>query len=210
MYIPRGLMQALAVVRLLLVFVHLLAFAAALGCVLREDVKLLSRQPIDPASLRSAARLVCSALAVLWVSGLALIVLDTGGDVSRVAGNPKLLAKLSVVSVLTLNGVALHCLAFPALCGKVRHGRHTATTAALLGAISAASWFAATFLGIVRQQARGFDYADFMLGYGAMIAVAIAFGLTVVRPRMRRKLDRAEPWYEGPVAHARGDVPRFR
>ncbi|MCC6534333.1 MAG: hypothetical protein IT531_17415 [Burkholderiales bacterium] len=50
-------MQAFAIARLLLVFIHLVAFAVALGCVLREDAKLLSHQPLDRDSLRTAARL---------------------------------------------------------------------------------------------------------------------------------------------------------
>jgi len=105
-------MQTFVVVRLLLLFAHVMAFAVALGCVLREDAKLLSPRPIDAESLQSAARLVRFALIVLWASGTALLVFDTGGVLSRIADNPKMLAKLTVVCVLTANGVALHRLAF--------------------------------------------------------------------------------------------------
>ena len=58
-----------AIARLSLLYVHVVAFAVALGCVLREDAKLVSRWPLDPRSLREASRIVATALAVLWASG---------------------------------------------------------------------------------------------------------------------------------------------
>src|SRR5690606_26081753 len=146
-----------------------MAFAIALGCVLREDAKLLLPGPIDRQSLRAAGRLVRCALAILWASGAALIVVDTHGVVSLVADNPKLLAKLTVVCVLTANGFALHWLAFPALFGDVRHGRRAAALAAALGAISAASWLAATLLGIARAQLEPFGYDELITVYAAML-----------------------------------------
>ena len=203
-------MQAFAIARLLLLFIHVRAFAVALGCVLREDAKLLSPRALDASSLRSTARLVRFALAVLWASGTALIVLDTGGELARLADNPKLLAKLTVVCLLTLNGVALHWIAFPALCGEVRRGRYSIAIAAVLGAISAASWMSATLLGIVRAQAKGFDYSDFMVAYAGIGAIAIAFALLFVRPCIARKLRIDLRWLERD-AHVRPgeDVPRM-
>jgi hypothetical protein len=202
-------MQAFAIARLLLLFIHVLAFAVALGCVLREDAKLLSPQPLDPRSLRAAARLVRFALVILWASGAALIALDTGGVLARLADNPKLLAKLTVVCVLTLNGVALHWIAFPALCGEARRGRYSIAIAAALGAVSAASWMSATLLGIVRAQAKGFDYVDFMVAYAGMAAIALAFALLFVRPRIARKLRLDPRWCERPAQMPPGDdLPR--
>ena len=181
-------MQTLAIARLLLLFVHVLAFALALGCVLREDAKLLSSQPLDGQALRSAARLVRFALIILWASGIALIVLDTNAVLSRLAQQPKLLAKLTVVSILSLNGVALHLIAFPALLGDRVRGRSAAPLAAALGAVSAASWLAATLLGITRASSVTFTYADLMLAYAVMLATALTFGLLIVRPRIADKL----------------------
>ena len=187
-------MHTFAVVRLLLLLIHVMAFAVAFGCVLREDAKLLSSAPLDRQSLRAAGRVVRCALAILWASGSALIVLDTDGVLSRVADNPKLLAKLSVVCVLTLNGFALHWLAFPALFGELGHGRRAAALAAALGAVSAASWLAATVLGIGRAQVKPFTYAELMTAYAAMLACALAIAFAAVRPLIQRKLRlRPEP-----------------
>jgi hypothetical protein len=179
-------------VRLLLLFVHVVSFATALGCVLREDAKLLSRQPFDPDSLQTAARTVRLALILLWVSGLALIAFDTGGALDRLIDKPKLLAKLTVVCVLTLNGVALHILVFPALVGNGPRPGHTASVAAFLGAISAVSWMSATLLGIAPPVAKWWGYGDIVVGYITALALGITFALVVVRPRIMRKLQAGE------------------
>ena len=52
------------------------------------------------------------ALVVLWITGLAVIGMDTGFDTGLLATKPKLLAKLTVVAVLTVNSLGLHLLAF--------------------------------------------------------------------------------------------------
>lgn len=99
---------------------------------------------------------------------------------------------------------ALHCLTFPALCGEARFGRTSASLAAALGGISAASWLSATLLGIAREQAKGFDYADFMVAYAGIAAIA----LTVVRPRIVRKLAPGSRWFDARL-HGRADLPRL-
>ncbi len=181
-------METQAIARLLLVFIHVLAFALALGCVLREDAKLIFSRSHDAQALRSAARLVRFALIILWASGLALLVVETGAALHRVADNPKLLAKLTVVAVLTLNGVALHLAAFPCLLGDRRPSHSSSNIAAVLGAVSTASWLAATLLGIARTSAAGLTFFDFMQIYGGLLLGALAFALIVVRPRLAAKL----------------------
>ena len=60
-----------------------------------------------------AAAVATIALVVLWITGLAVIGMDTGFDTGLLATKPKLLAKLTVVAVLTVNSLGLHLLAFP-------------------------------------------------------------------------------------------------
>ena len=178
----------LAAARLTLLFIHVLAFACALGCVLREDVKLLSSEPFDPDSLHTAARTVRLALLMLWASGLALVALDTGGVVARLMQNPKLLAKLSVVCVLTINGVALHARVFPSLVRDRLRASQTASDAACLGAISAVSWLSATLLGISPPAAKWLSYQSIVICYLSALAIGIVFATVIVRPRILRKL----------------------
>ena len=49
-------MQTFAIARLLLLFIHVTAFALALGCVAREDARLLTPGPIDPPCCGRAAQ----------------------------------------------------------------------------------------------------------------------------------------------------------
>jgi hypothetical protein len=181
-------METHALAKLLLLFMHVLAFALAVGCVLREDAKLIFSPRHDVGALRSSARLVIYALIVLWASGTALLVLETDAALHRLVDNPKLLAKLTVVCVLTLNGIALHFAAFPCLLGERRPSRRSSNLAAVLGAVSASSWLAATLLGIARTAASGLTYFQFMAAYAGLLTGAIAFAWLVVRPRLSAKL----------------------
>src|SRR5262245_36473267 len=95
-----------------LLYAHINAFALALATIIKEDVRLLRARRIDPASLHATARLVKWLLLALWVTGVPMLVMNIGTDVSRLLGNPKLLAKLLVVGALTLNGIILHRVAF--------------------------------------------------------------------------------------------------
>lgn len=185
-------MQPIAVVRLVCLFIHVIAFAVALGCVLREDAKLISRAPIDPQSLQAASLIVAPALAVLWLSGIALIVIDTAGEIAAILANAKLAAKLVVVTILSLNGFALHMIAFPALRHPWRPVRRAATVIVLLGTLSAVSWAFATFLGVARGIARALTFEGVITTYAVALAAGYCAGLVLVRPiieaKMRRRL----------------------
>lgn len=178
----------MAIARLLFLYVHVVAFAIALGCVLREDAKLVSRLPLDPLSLRASSRTVASALAVLWASGFAIIVLDSGGGLSAIASNPKLLAKLIIVCALTLNGLALHMYAFPSLQDPPEAITAAAHVTAALGAISAVSWAFATLLGISREIAKVLSFEGVIAAYGLTLAAGICIALFGVAPIIRRKM----------------------
>ena len=177
-----------AIARLLLLYIHVVAFAVALGCVLREDAKLLSRRPLDPRSLREASRIVATALGVLWASGLAIIMLDSGGNILAVASNAKLLAKIIIVLALTLNGLALHSIAFPHLRNPPAAVVASANLAAVLGAVSAVSWGFATLLGISRDIAKVLSFDELMLAYLVSLAAGVGAALVLVAPIIRRKM----------------------
>ena len=106
-------MDFATVVRQGFLFLHTVSFAIALSAVLREDVALARARCINARRLSDTARTVTYALIVLWVTGLALVGFNVGLDVRALIADPKLAAKICVVSVLTANGLALHALAFP-------------------------------------------------------------------------------------------------
>ena len=96
-----------------------------------------SAPAVDRRLLRRASGWVVKALVlVLWVTGLIIIGLDTGFDLAVLFTKGKLLAKFSVVALLTLNGLALHKWALPRLMAPTYEPERTARIPALLGAFS--------------------------------------------------------------------------
>ena len=179
-------MDAVVVLRTLCVLLHVLALAIGLGIVLREDWRLLNSRTFNIEGLSDSARLVGGALAVLWVTGLALIAIDTSFEFSQLMANPKLVAKITVVVLLTVNGVLLHRWALPILNGQRAARAEDVTPLALVGALSGSSWLYAAFLGVARPFAEVWHYADFMAYFGLMLVGSTLFALYYVRPRMSR------------------------
>jgi hypothetical protein len=167
-----------------LLYGHIIAFALALATTLKEDVRLLRAKLIDRASLLASADLVKWLLLALWVTGVPMVMIDIGTDVSVLLGKPKLLAKLIVVGALTLNGILLHIVAFPMITGKPKHPNKAATIAAMLGAVSTASWLYAPFVGAARPLASYFSLYDFVILYLSVLAAAVSFAILVVRDRL--------------------------
>lgn len=114
-----------AVARMGLILAHLLAFAAAFAAVAFGDFAIFYRRRVNIELLTKAANGVTLALIALWITGLAVILLDTRLDLALLWGKPKLLAKLSIAGLLTLNGIALHRWAFP-LFSQPQHDPHRA------------------------------------------------------------------------------------
>lgn len=178
-------MDALAWTRQGVLVVHAVAFAIALSAVLREDLAVIRTRQVDLDALAGTARTVTFALAALWLTGLLLVLFQVGLSVGAVTGSPKLAAKLLVVCALTANGLALHVLVFsdlkPPDAVAVSSGRLPAL-AAVLGAISTASWLAATFIGLSRMVSSSMRLADYMTLYAALLVTAVCAALLVVRP----------------------------
>jgi hypothetical protein len=177
-------MEVTIIARQALLYGHIIAFALALATILKEDVRLMRAQCIDSASLLATAKLVKWLLLGLWVTGAPMVMMDIGNDVSLLLGNPKLLAKLIVVGVLTLNGFLLHLVAFPMVTGKPRNPNRAATIAATLGAVSTASWLYASFVAVARKVAPYFSLQDFVMLYLLALAIAVSFAILVVRDRL--------------------------
>src|ERR1700730_10281264 len=150
-------MEISVIARQALLYGHIIAFALALATILKEDVRLLRAQRIGSASLHASAKLVQWLLLALWVTGVPMVMMDIGTDVSLLLGKPKLLAKLIVVGALTLNGILLHLVAFPMVTGEVENPNKVATIAATLGAVSTTSWLYVSFLGAGRLVAPYFS-----------------------------------------------------
>ncbi|WP_374265216.1 hypothetical protein [Zoogloea sp.] len=191
----------IAVTRMALIYIHVLALAVAAVAVGFGDYAIFARERVNMRMLEQAARFATLALGLLWVSGLAVIVLDIGLDLDVLASKPKLLAKLSVVTVLTINSLALHFLAFPRFATPQADTLQAATLPSIFGAVSAASWLYAAFVGVAKPLAAVLGFSGFMSVFGALIVVSVALAVLTIRPRLASRLIPA-PMAVGGVAAA--------
>jgi hypothetical protein len=194
-------MEVSIVARQALLFGHVIFFALALATIVKEDIHLMFASRIDNVSLRSTARLVKWLLLALWITGIPMVMMDVGTDVSLLLGKPKLLTKLMVVAVLTVNGALLHFVVFPLLSGNPRNPNRAATIAATLGAVSTVSWFYAAFAGVARIVAPHFSLQDFLALYFLALSIAVSFAILIIRDRLALMLGSsatsAEPGADG-------------
>ena len=179
-----GRVEINAIAHQALLYGHIIAFSLALATILKEDVRLLWAKRIDSASLLASAKSVKWLLVALWATGVPMVMIDIGTDVSLLLDQPKLLVKLIVVGALTVNGILLHLVAFPMLTGKPQNPSKAATIAATLGAVSTASWLYAFLLGGARLIAPYFSLYEFVILYLLALVLAVLFGILFVRDRL--------------------------
>lgn len=139
--------------------VHLVAMGLAIATVVEVDCRImrsaqrgLTRR--DAATLMRGHRRLIGCLATLWASGLALAWIATGGDAS--AANPKLVAKATVVVVLSTTALAMGRYAIPRIVAQsgaplLALNRSTKLALATLGALSSIGWMSALALGAVQS-----------------------------------------------------------
>jgi hypothetical protein len=178
-------MEITVIARQVLLYGHIIAFALALATTIKEDVHLLRAKRIDSASLLATAKLVKWLLLALWVTGVPMVMMEIGTDVSLLLGKPRLLAKLIVVGALTLNGILLHFVALPMVTGKPQNPNKAATIVATLGAVSATSWLYASLVAVARIVAPYFSLYDFVMLYLLALAIAVSLAILFVRKRLQ-------------------------
>ena len=168
--------------RLGLVYVHLIACCVALGLVIVSDLAMVRELFRGPsAQSQSHTRqmdllqsIVVKALAVLWLSGAAICALDAsikGG--LQYFTNPKLQAKILMVTILTVNGVVLHHSVLPWVkkAGSVLRLPFSQTALALLaGTVSGVSWLYAALLGVGRPLSWKYSLLEILAAYPLLIA----------------------------------------
>ncbi|MFK7752183.1 MAG: hypothetical protein AB8B51_06500 [Sedimentitalea sp.] len=139
--------------------VHLLGLASGLGLALTADALALRffMRPITRNDLHLLDRLhklILAGLTLLWISGLTLLYLRTGFDMAQFT--PKLMVKLGVVGLLSINALAVGALVLPTLARYqgCRFGDIPALARlrlALIGGLSSACWSGALALGVFSQ-----------------------------------------------------------
>ena len=165
-------------------FLHLIGLGLGFGLALLADLMALrtitspiTRRDVD--FLHFLHRTIAFGLALLWVSGLLILHHKTGFEVAQFT--PKLVMKLAVVKILTLNAMVIGLVAMPVLESHL--GQRFSDLGALsrlrLGAIaglSFACWFGALTLGTFTQlKTMEFDQLEFIMS--AVFAFGICGGL---------------------------------
>ena len=173
-------------IKLLLLFVHLLGTSLALGAIVATDLRLLGKLADNRVRIAPpnpfVMRLITLALAVLVLSGAALIGLGLLDDPAYLADNQKLQAKLILVALLGLNALVLHHYTFPGLARGRRVARwkpHEFLRVALPVSLSNGLWMFCAFLGIARPWNRGVSIG-FVLGVAALVCLAALGAVTVM------------------------------
>lgn len=166
--------------------IHLASMAVGFGTMVSTDIAALRRinRPIDPEYIRAieaAHRIMAPALLMAWLSGVALMALRTGLDVT--AMSPKLFAKLAVVTLLTLTALAIRRLVLPLL--RLNRGRSLMEVPrgdklilAFCAAMSVSGWGSALLLGGVTalKVAPFWLLATLLVAiYGTALTIAIGY-----------------------------------
>lgn len=165
--------------RLGIVYTHLIACCVAIGMVLTSDIAMVKELLVgeknhlqDSRHMESLQKTVSNALAVLWVTGIAIVWVDIGDKGLSYLLNPKLQAKITIVMLLTFNGMLLHTLVLPALqkAGTVLKLEFNMRMFALFaGALSGVSWFYAAMLGVGRPLSWKYSLTEILAAYPVLI-----------------------------------------
>ncbi len=171
-----------------LVYSHLIAACLAIAIIYFQDSALMStrgralnQKAID--ELKRNANLIITVLIMLWVSGLALVILGQSNNPEYLM-NQKLWAKFTVVSILTLNGLVLHAHSFPIVTSPKGILGSTGSDQLLVfvtAVISLVSWLFACYLGIARHWNNVAPYTYVMTVYVVILSISMIGGLLYLR-----------------------------
>lgn len=170
---------------------HLVGLAMGLGLALCADAIALKScfRPITALDVRLLSmihRVIMVALGVLWASGLMLLTFRTGWDLA--AFTPKLVMKLCVVVLLTLNAIIIGIVAMPTyranldrLFGQIE--QPVRLWLSVIAGLSLSCWFSALALGVFSQlKPLPFDVLGalflpvFLLGLLGAVTVGLSVG----------------------------------
>lgn len=162
----------------LLVGVHLIGLCFGLGGATMLDFWILRWMrwgglPPEIGRIFLFVSKVCTVgIGLLWLSGLGFLAIYAAEAPEKLQ-NPKLWAKITVVVVLTLNGLVIHGAILPGILRDIGRpmldgisGKRTGVFL-VSGAVSGVSWYAAFALGLMRE-------LNGTVSYGVLIGLWLA------------------------------------
>jgi len=156
------------------------------------------------------SRFVAIGLLILWISGIGFLLLYQVTEPQKLM-NPKIWAKVTIVAILSINGLAIHRLVLPFLRQRIGHqllsGINGRTKTALIncGVISAVSWTAPVVLGAVPQLNFVVPCTVILATYALVLVQAFLIATFVLRDAAGRKAslsDLSDGIEEQPLHHA--------
>jgi len=200
-----GQKESMELVRLSVVYVHLLACCVAIGLVFASDVAMVKdlfkgrgAGGHDANHLAGLQKSVGNALIFLWLTGAAVIGIDYVEKGMQYFANPKLQAKVLIVLLLTFNGLLLHRHVLPAMqkVGSLLELNIGMRLFALFaGAFSGVSWLYAAMLGVGRPLAWKYSLSELLMAYPVLIV--LGFASMVALTQWARQRNNAEPVLPG-------------
>ena len=132
------------------------------------------------------SRFVAFGLAMLWTSGIGFLILYQFTEPEKLM-NPKIWAKVTIVAILTLNGVAIHRFVLPYVerrIGRLLLGDlQPRKRAALIGCgvVSIVSWAMPVVLGAAPQLNFVVPCVAILAAYAAVLAQAFLVAIFIMR-----------------------------
>lgn len=183
--------------------VHLLGLALGFGVAIMADLsaaRVLFR-PLDLREIETLERYhrtVALGLALFWASGLVLLYLRTG--ISPENFSPKLMTKLGVVTLLTINAVLIGRIGlvtlrdwYGARFGAIPFAERTRLAA--LAGMSGAGWISALALGVFSKlKTVEWETLSELVGLIYVVGLGGALLAALAAPILMFAMDRARPY----------------
>lgn len=134
------------------------------------------------------SRFVAVGLLLLWISGVGFLLLYEASEPEKLM-NPKIWAKITIVAILSLNGIAIHRLVLPFLRRRtgmqLLEGLRPKTKVALIGCgvVSAVSWSVPVVLGAAPQLNFVVPGLVILAAYALVVAQAFLIAVFVLRDK---------------------------
>ena len=194
--------------------IHLLGLALGFGVGIVADLSAARMvfRPLEDRDIRNLEdfhRIVTFGLVLLWASGLVLLWLRTGFQPENFS--PKLMTKIGVVLLLTMNAIAIGRIGMPTMVAyqEWRFGELPLSMRAQLASlatISAACWISALALGVFSAlKPMPWETLSVLVGVVYLIALGAALVAALFTPVVsfiaRRLQDRPRMLHEGAVRY---------
>ena len=153
------------------VFLHFAAAAYSIITILSLDIKIFLNyhNPVTQElinEIKQSEQTINIALFVLYVTGIFFIIFGTMGNPNYLE-NDKLLFKIFIVAVLTVNGFLVNLISHNIVAGVPlsKYGLFRNIGMKFVGSVSSISWIFSCFLGIARDWNFKIDFAHLFVVY---------------------------------------------